>query len=110
MGSGSEFQPDILVPALGADGGVGALLFRIKVVAADAVEGDPASLRIIKSLVPAIIIDPQKPDQAQHQQAIDEDIEGVTGRHGDTGTLTQSGLPAKGKEKRADPEVRRVET
>jgi hypothetical protein len=61
--------------ALGTGRRVRTGLFRVEVIAADAVEADLPALGIIKSPVPAIIINPEHDKRPEDQQAIEENAE-----------------------------------
>jgi hypothetical protein len=62
------------------------------------VERDLAALGIIERSIPAIIVNPQETEHAQYQQAVDNDIEGITRRHGKRSQrFAQSLAAAKGK-------------
>lgn len=71
----SELQARVCVAALRAGRGLSPGLLGVEVVAANAVERDLAPLGIIQAPIPSVIIDPQHGKNAQHQQAVENDIE-----------------------------------
>src|SRR5258708_4772388 len=91
--------------ASGALGGVGAGLLRVEVVAADAVEGDVSALMVVEGPVAPVVVEPQEAEHTQHQQAVENDIEGEIRRRDHGRKFTQRREDAKGKEKRAGGEA-----
>ena len=61
--------------ALGARRGVSAGLFRIEVVATDAVEGDLAALLVVEGSVAAVVIEPEDTKHTQYRQGVKHDFE-----------------------------------
>jgi hypothetical protein len=75
-----ELQAHIHMPAFRARRRVGARTLGVKVITADAVKSNFASLRIVEDAVAPVIIHPQYGKDAQDHQAIDDDIEREIGR------------------------------
>ncbi len=83
--------------ALGARRGVGAGLLRVEVVAADAMEGDLAPLGVVKRPVAPVVINPERAEDAQHEEAVNNDIEGEIRRRNHAGKFAGRRPAAKGK-------------
>jgi len=49
--------------------------FRVEMIATDAVKSDFAALSIVKTMITAIIINPQKTEHAENQQTVENNIE-----------------------------------
>lgn len=62
--------------ALRARGGIRPGFFRIEVIAPDAVEGDLAPLGIVQSAVAPVVVNPEDGEHAQHQQSVQDHMEG----------------------------------
>src|SRR4051812_4481922 len=93
----SKFQAGIHVTALRALGEIGAGLLGIEMIAADAVKSHAPAFGVVERPVAAVIVEPEKPKQAQHQQAIEHDIESeIRTRH--SAEFTRSSGGAKGKD------------
>lgn len=92
-----KFQPGVGVAALGTRGGFGAGFLRVEVVAADAVEGDLAALGVVERTVAPVVVGPEEAEQPQHQQAVEDDIEGVIRRRDHGRVFTRRRPGAKGK-------------
>ena len=95
-GKRSEFQPSVRMAALGARGGVGVGLLGVELVAPDAVEGNLAALGIVDRPVPAVVIDPEAAEPAQHQQAVEDDIEGEIRRRDHAGSSHEAAPEPRG--------------
>ena len=74
----------------------GARFLRVEMIAADAVKRDFSPLRIIEIAIAPIVVNPHKPKHAQHQQAINDDIQGIIGRKHDW-NFSGTAADAKGK-------------
>jgi hypothetical protein len=96
--------------ALGARRSLGTGWLGVEVITPDAVEGDLPALPVVKLAIAAVVVDPEETKRAEQDQAVDKDVDGVARGHRDWERVADSRVSAKGKEKRADPEVRRVES
>ncbi len=78
------------MPALGTRGQFGARLLGVEMVATDTVKGDLAPSGFVQGLVATVVKGPKDPEQAQHQQAIKDDLESEVGRCGHRADFTQT--------------------
>lgn len=96
--------------ALRAGSCLGTNFFRIQVITSDTVKSYLPTLGIVEPTITPVVIDPKEPKHSQDQRAVKEDIQGVIGRVNHGEKFTRTNPNAKGKEKRADLPVRRVES
>jgi len=92
-----ELQTRVNVAALGTGSRLGPGLFRMEMVAADAVEGDLPALGVVKRPVAPVIIKPERTEHAQHEQTVNNDIKGEIRRRDHTEKLAGRRPAAKGK-------------
>ena len=83
-----------MVTALGARGGLGPGFLSVEGVAADAVEGDLATLVVVIGAVAPVVVEPEGPHPAENDEAVEQDIEGEVGRrHAEEGSRRGAKTP-----------------
>jgi hypothetical protein len=72
-------------------------------IATDAVKSDFPALGIVETAVPAVVVNPQKSEYAQNEQAVENDIEGEIRRMNHDRELIGTGGQRQGEIKTRRP-------